>query len=111
MLSTPLSVISTRGLFFAFIAAAMLVPSARAGEPASEDPQAAAARYTQQAADLRADAEKHEKAAKMHQTGFGNPKTPHASIAQHCKRLAENLRAAAKESDAIAEAYRKLAEK
>ena len=57
------------------------------------------------------DADKHEKTAKMHKAGAGSSKTAHQSIASHCERLAEQLRSAAEESDAIAAAYRSLAEK
>jgi hypothetical protein len=47
----------------------------------------------------------------MHKAGAGGPKTAHESIANHCERLAEQLRSAAEESDAIAAEYRSLAEK
>jgi hypothetical protein len=67
--------------------------------------------YAKQAADLRANADKHAKIAQMHRSGAGPSKMSHESIAAHCEQLAAKLRAAADESDAIAAAYRSLAEK
>ena len=102
---------STRGLVLAMLAAAMLVSALQAAETTSEDPAAQAASYSKKAADLRAEADKHEQIAKMHKAGAGTSKTAHDSIAQHCESLAEKLRSAAQESDAVAAAYRSLAEK
>jgi len=102
---------STRRLLLALFATVMLVPVLQAGETPSDDPAAQAETYSKQAADLRASADKHAKIAKMHRAGTGPSKMSHESIAQHCERLAQSLRAAAEESDAIAAAYRSLAEK
>ena len=79
-----------------------------AAEP-TEDPAALAATYDKQAADLRAEAQRHEKMARMHRGGAGSSKTAHDSIARHCERMAENLTAAAEESEAVAESFRSLA--
>ena len=59
--------------------------------------------------DLRAKADKHAKLAKMHDAGSGGSKTAHASIAQHCEKIAANLRTAADESEALAATYSDLA--
>ena len=102
---------STRGLTLAMLSLAIVFSALQAAETTSEDPAAQAAAYSAKAAELRADADKHEKTGKMHKAGAGGPKTTHQSIANHCERLAEQLRSAAEESDAIAAAYRSLAEK
>jgi|SRR5688572_8345046 len=102
---------STRGLTLAMLSLAIVFSALQAAETTSEDPAAHAAAYSAKAADLRADAAKHEKTAKMHKASAGSSKTAHESIAHHCERLAEQLRSAAEESDAIAAAYRSLAEK
>jgi hypothetical protein len=102
---------STRALAVALLAAAMLCSTLQAAETPPEDPAAQAATYSKKAADLRAEADKHEKIAQMHKAGAGSSKTAHESIANHCERLAKQLRTAAEESDAIAAAYRSLAEK
>ena len=101
---------STRGLILAMLAATMLVSALQAADTTSEDPAAQAAAYSKEAADLRAEADKHDKIARMHKAGAGTSKTAHESIVRHCEGLAEKLRAAAEESDAIAAAYRSLAE-
>ena len=101
---------STRGLILAILAATMLVSVLQAADTTSDDPAAQAAAYSKEAADLRAEADKHDKIARMHKAGAGTSKTAHQSIAQHCEGLAAKLRAAADESDAIAAAYRSLAE-
>ena len=102
---------STRGLTLAMLSLAIVCSALQAAETTSDDPAAQAAAYSAKAADLRADADRHEKTAKMHKAGGGGSKTAHESIANHCERLAEQLRSAAEESDAIAAAYRSLAEK
>ena len=100
-----------RGLLAALLAVLLLSSQAYAVEPSSDDPAVLAATYSKQAADLRADAEKHANIARMHRGGAGTGKTAHESIAKHCERIAENLRAAAAESDALAAQYRELAKK
>ena len=85
------------------------VSIASAADTSSEDPAALAAQYSKQAADLRASAQKHEQSAKLHDAGAGSSKSAHASISQHCKSIAESLRKAADESDALAATYRDLA--
>jgi hypothetical protein len=104
------SITTARALILALAAAAIFAPSLQAAEPASEDPAALAATYTKQAADFRASAQQHIKMAQMHKAGAGGPKMVHESVVQHCERISENLLEAAKESDALAETYRKLAE-
>src|SRR5688572_6991679 len=84
--------------------------TASASEPA-EDPAALAATYEKQAAEFHADAQRHAQIARAHRAGTGSPKIAHDSIAQHCERIAENLTAAAKESEALAESYRALTKK
>jgi hypothetical protein len=104
------SMMTARALILALAAAAVLVPAVNAAETQSDDPAALAATYAKQAADFRAAADRHAKMAEMHKAGAGSPKMAHESIVQHCERIAENLRAAAKESDALAETYRKQIE-
>ena len=91
------------------VAALGLLSAVRAADTVSEDPAALAAQYTQQAADWRASADKHAKLAQMHAAGSSSSKAAHASMAQHCEKIAANLRAAAAESDALATSYRELA--
>jgi hypothetical protein len=45
----------------------------------------------------------------MHEAGAGGSKASHASLAQHCNKIAADLRSAADESDALAATYRDLA--
>lgn len=107
------SMTGSRSLLAALAAAvALLAPVviASAEEP-TDDPAALAATYDKQATELRASAERHAKIARMHRTGAGSSKSAHESIAQHCERIAENLSAAAKESEALANSYRELAKK
>ena len=99
----------THATLLGLVAALGLVSAVRAADTASEDPAALAAQYTPQAADLRAKADKHAKWAQMHSAGSGSSKIAHASIAQHCEKIAANLRAAADESDALAATYTELA--
>lgn len=61
-----------------------------------------AADYTKQAAEFRANAERHEKMAAMHKGGAGSQKVNHENIVRHCEKIAKDLRAAADESDALA---------
>ena len=56
-------------------------------------------------------ADKHDKMAQSHHGGAGSSKVNHEGIVQHCKSIAESLRAAAKESDAAAAEYRKAVQK
>jgi hypothetical protein len=101
-----------KNFMLAFAAMAMLGSAAYAAEPAVvEDPAALAASFEKQAVELRASAEKHDKMAQAHRGGAGSSKVNHEGIVQHCKGIAENLRAAARESDAAAAEYRKAAQK
>ena len=100
-----------RALLATFVAITVLGPVVAPAEEPTEDPAALAATYDKQAADFRAEAERHAKIASMHKAGAGPSKVAHDSIAQHCERIAENLRAAAKESEAVAESYRSLTKK
>jgi len=95
-----------KGLILGMIAAAMLSSAAYAADTPTDDPSALAAKYEKQAADLRASADKHDKMAKMHMGGAGSSKVNHESIVRHCEKIAENLRAAAKESDDLAKDLR-----
>jgi hypothetical protein len=101
--------LNPRTFVLAFAAATLLAASAYAAEPAREDPAAVAATLDKQAADFRATAAKHENMAKMHRGGAGSSKVNHESIAKHCEKIAESLRSAAKESEELAEEYRKEA--
>ncbi len=89
------------------LVATSMVP---ASEPTSEDPAKLAASYMEQASELRESAEKHAAIARRHSAGGGFSKTAHESVVLHCNRIAENLRAAADESEALAATYRKLAD-
>jgi hypothetical protein len=95
-----------KGLVLSMIAAAMLGAAAYAADTVSEDPAALATTYEKQAADLRASADRHENMAKMHKGGAGSSKVNHAGIVRHCDNIAEDLRAAAQESDALAKELR-----
>jgi hypothetical protein len=99
----------THATLLGLVVALGFASAVRAADPATEDPAALATQYTQQAADLRASAEKHAKSAKLHEAGAGGSKSSHASITQHCNKIAADLRAAADESDALAATYRELA--
>jgi DNA anti-recombination protein RmuC len=59
--------------------------------------------YTQQAADFRKTAESHRQQAKQ---DHGKSNSSHASMANHCNRIADSLEAAAKDSDALAAQHR-----
>ena len=96
-----------KSLALAVAATALLGVVASAAEPAQESPAAVVATLEKQAADLRATADKHENMAKMHRGGAGSSKVNHDSIARHCDAIAKKLRAAAKESEALAAEYRK----
>lgn len=98
-----------RALLATVVAFSVLGPTISWAAEPTEDPAALAATYDKQAADLRAEAERHAKIARMHRGGAGSSKIAHDSIAQHCERMAENLNAAAKESEAVAEGFRSLA--
>jgi hypothetical protein len=100
-----------KGLVLGMIAAAMLGTAVYAADAPAEDPAALAATYEKQAADLRASADKHENMAKMHKGGAGSSKVNHESIVRHCDKIAEALRAAAQESDALAKDLRTGANK
>jgi hypothetical protein len=47
--------------------------------------------------------------AKMHKGGAGSSKLNHAGIVRHCEKIAQHLRAAAQESDALAATLRESA--
>ena len=94
------------GLMFGMIAAAMMSGAAYAADAPADNPSALAATYEKQAANLNANADKHEKMARMHMAGAGSSKVNHESIVRHCDKIAENLRAAAQESDALAKDLR-----
>jgi hypothetical protein len=49
--------------------------------------------------------------AKMHRGGAGSSKMNHEGIVRHCEKIAQNLRAAAQESDALAATLRESAKK
>ena len=95
-----------KGLVLGIIAAAMIGGATHAADAPADDASALAATYEKQAVDLRASADKHERMAKMHMAGAGSSKVNHESIVRHCDKIAENLRAAAKESDDLAKDLR-----
>src|SRR5512134_286499 len=95
-----------KGLVLGMIAAAMLSSAAYAADTPPEDPAALAATYEKQAVDLRASADRHEKMANMHRGGAGSSKVNHESVVRHCDKIAENLRSAAQESEALAKELR-----
>ena len=100
-----------RSIAVALATAMLMGAAAHAAEPAAENPAELAATFEKQAADFRAMAERHENMAKMHHAGAGNPKMNHESMVRHCSKIAEDLRAAAKESEAAAAEARKSAQK
>jgi hypothetical protein len=101
-----------KGLLVGVIAAAMLGSAAYAADTASaEDTAALASTYEKQAADLRASAERHENMGKRHKGGAGSSKMNHDAVVRHCENIAQNLRAAAHESEALATELRDSAKK
>lgn len=106
-----LSLTNGKGMLLGMIAAAMLGSAAFAADAPADDPAALAATYEKQAADLRASADKHDSMAKMHRGGAGSSKVNHEGIVRHCEKISQNLRAAAKESDALAATLRESAKK
>ena len=82
----------------AIVATSLVGAGAFAADPAISS----SAAYTQQAAELRASAERHEKMAQMHKSGAGSSKVNHDNIVRHCEKIAGELRAAANESDTLA---------
>jgi hypothetical protein len=99
------------GVFLGVIAAALLGSAVMAGDTPAQDPVAMADAYQKQAAEYRAQADRHDSMAKMHRAGAGSSKVNHENISRHCDKIAQNLRAAALESDALAATLRKGAEK
>ena len=95
-----------KGMLLGLIAAAMLGSAVYAADTAAEDPAALAATYEKQAVDFRAIADKHDNMAKMHRGGAGSAKMNHEGIVKHCEQISKDLRAAAKESDALAATLR-----
>lgn len=104
------SLTNGKGMLLGILAAAMLGSAAFAAD-APADPAALATTYEKQAADLRASADKHDSMAKMHRGGAGSSKVNHEGIVRHCEKISQNLRAAAKESDALAATLRESAKK
>ena len=103
---TGLSYGIRKGVMLGMIAAVMMSTAVYAADAPADDPATLAATYEKQAADLRASADKHENMAKMHKGGTGSSKMNHESVVLHCDKIAENLRAAAKESDDLAKDLR-----
>src|SRR3954471_8809836 len=95
-----------KGLVSGMIAAAMMSSAAYAADAPADDPAALAATYEKQAVDLRVSADKHDRMAKMHKGGGGSSKGNHEGIVRHCEKIAEDLRAAAQESDDLAKDLR-----
>lgn len=100
-----------KGMLLSMVAAAMLGSVAFAADAPADDPAALAATYEKQAAELRASADRHDNMAKLHKGGAGSSKVNHDGIVRHCEKIAQNLRAAAKESDALAATLRESAKK
>lgn len=95
-----------KGLILGMIATAMMSSAVYATDAPADDPAALAATYEKQAVELRARADRHENMARMHRGGAGSSKMNHDSIVRHCDKIAENLRAAAQESDDLAKELR-----
>lgn len=109
-MTSRMSARAGRGALLVVLAAiAVCTPLGSVANQPSEDSAALATKYEQQATEFRAEADRHAKMARRHQAGAGSSKVAHASIVQHCERIAANLNAAARESEALAETYRKLA--
>jgi hypothetical protein len=96
----------TKRIFLSMVAAAMMSTAVYAADAPADDPATLAATYEQQAADLRANADRHEHMARMHRGGAGSSKMNHENIVRHCDKIAASLRAAAQESDALAKELR-----
>ena len=95
-----------KGMLLGFIAATMLGTVLHAAETAAGDPAALATTYEKQATEFRARADQHDNMAKMHRGGAGSSKVNHEDIVKHCEQISKDLRAAAKESDALAATLR-----
>jgi len=70
------------------------------------DHEAVAERFDQEAAQFDEQAAEHERLAKLYRSGLG---TGH--MADHCDRIAQNLKASAKEAREMARMYRDVAHK
>jgi len=95
-----------KGMLLGFIAATMLGSAVYAADAVAEDPAALATTYEKQAVEFRAIADKHDNMAKMHRGGAGSSKVNHEGVVKHCEQISKDLRAAAKESDALAATLR-----
>ncbi|MEO8061617.1 MAG: hypothetical protein ABI821_02605 [Pseudomonadota bacterium] len=84
---------------------ASMVSAATEAPAMTEDHATQAQFYTQQAADFRKKAESHRQQAKQ---DHGKSNSNHASMANHCNRIADSLEAAAKDSDELAAQHREL---
>jgi hypothetical protein len=111
MRTTGLSSGLGKRIILGTLAAVMIGAAVHAADAPADDPAALAASYEKQAVDLRASADKHEDMAKMHKNGAGSSKVNHESIVRHCDKIAEDLRAAAQESDALAKELRTAGKK
>jgi hypothetical protein len=69
-----------------------------------------AGHYQAEAKQLRDDAARHEAMTARYKKMPARPGALHEHMADHCENLVASLRSAAKESDELASAHRKMAE-
>ncbi|MBC8025897.1 MAG: hypothetical protein H7Y89_07895 [Steroidobacteraceae bacterium] len=105
MINTKLMLTTTCATLVLLLGGTSAVVAATQAPAMTESHATQAWFYEQQAADFRKSAESHRTQAKQDH-GKGN--SSHASMANHCKRIADSLDAAAKDSDELAAQHRKL---
>jgi hypothetical protein len=104
--AATLAVVLTSG---AYAADSVVTPAQIAAAKTPADHEAIAVAYDKEAARLEARAKEHEEVAKSYQAAGATQKGYNAaSMAMHCKRLAETYAAAAKESRELAKEHRTM---
>jgi hypothetical protein len=76
--------------------------------PSEADHEAAAQRFEAEAADFEKQAAEHDRITAEYQQSPSNPHAYYQSLADHCNRLAKNLRAAAAEAREMARLHRQV---
>jgi len=84
-------------------------PAAETSSPMSgAEHEAAAVRYEQEAAQLRAKSEQHANTARQHAARTG-PRGLSQQLQRHCEKLAKDYAEAAEEAEQLAKLHRELA--
>jgi hypothetical protein len=76
--------------------------------PSEADHEAAAERFEAEAAEFEKQAAEHDRITAQYHQSRSNPRAYYQSLAEHCDRLAKNLRAAAAEAREMAHLHRKV---